>query len=198
MKEYNNLGEYSVGFALTGSFCVFDRVIPQMEAMAQKGISILPILSETVYNTSTRFYDKDELIERIHQITGRYPIHDIIGAEPIGPQKLCDVIIVAPCTGNTMAKIANGIVDSCVLMAAKAVHRNDGKIVLAISSNDALKTNAVNLGKLLAMKNVYLVPFMQDDYINKPTSLVADMSQIIQTCEHALANKQLQPMIISQ
>ncbi len=105
------------------------------------------------------------------------------------------MIIVAPCTGNTMAKMANGIVDSCVLMAIKAVHRNNGKIILAISSNDALKTNAINLGKLLAMKNVYFVPFLQDDYINKPASLVADMNEIITTCENALIDKQIQPIL---
>lgn len=197
MCEYNDISDKRIAFALTGSFCVFDKVLPEIKKMTDLGISVLPVFSETVYNTDTRFYDSKQLVDDVYSITGKFPIHTVVGAEPIGPKNLADLIVVAPCTGNTMAKMANGIVDSCVLMAVKAVHRNGGKIIIAISSNDALKTNAINLGKLLAMKNVYFVPFGQDDCDGKPTSLVADMSKIMDTCAVAENNKQIQPMLIS-
>lgn len=196
MSEYSELNNKRVAVALTGSFCVFDKVLPEIKKMTDLGLNVLPIFSETVYNTDTRFYDSKQLVDDIYEMTGRFPIHSVVGAEPIGPKNLVDIIVVAPCTGNTMAKMANGIVDSCVLMAVKAVHRNDGKVIIAMSSNDALKTNAINLGKLLAMKNVYFVPFGQDDYDGKPASLVADMTKILDTCVNAESNKQIQPMLI--
>lgn len=195
MFENENISGVNIGFAMTGSFCVFDRVVPQIKKIVDAGANVLPILSETVYKTSTRFYNAEALVEHITDITGKEPIHNIVGAEPIGPKNLCDIIIVAPCTGNTMAKMANGIVDSCVLMATKAVQRNNGKVVLAISSNDALKLNAVNLGKLLGMKNIYFVPFGQDSYESKPASLVADMDKIVDTCVCAMNDIQIQPLL---
>lgn len=196
MSGVNKLKGVNIAFAMTGSFCVFDKVLPQMKKIVDTGAKVLPIFSETVYSTETRFYKIEDLINDVRQITGAEPIHTITGAEPIGPKKLCDIIIVAPCTGNTMAKMANGIVDSCVLMAVKAVHRNSGKVILAISSNDALKINAINLGRLLAMENVFFVPFGQDDHDGKPASLVAQMDNILDTCICAYEGKQIQPMLL--
>jgi len=197
MSDESKLKGVNIGFAMTGSFCVFSKVIPQMKRIVDIGGNIVPIFSETVYKTTTRFYDAEDLYNDIKEITGKDPIHDIVAAEPIGPKNLCDIMIVAPCTGNTMAKMANGIVDSCALMSAKSVQRNNGKVILAISSNDALKLNAVNLGKLLGMKNIYFVPFGQDNYVSKPSSMVADMDKIIETCIYALDDKQIQPMLLN-
>lgn len=184
-----------IGFALTGSFCTFSKVMTELEALSGSGADIYPIMSEMVWNTSTRFGTADEFKDKVRAICGKDIIHDIKGAEPIGPRHFLDALVVAPCTGNTISKIANGITDTSVSMAAKANLRNKCPLVLAISSNDALGANAKNIGILLNSANVYFVPFGQDDPTGKPDSLVADMTKIRDALSSALGGKQLQPII---
>ena len=191
------LEKMNIAFAMTGSFCVMDQVIPQMERLVEKTITVLPIFTDAVYNTDTRFISSRDLIDRVRDITGFLPLHTIKEVEPIGPKKLADMAVVAPCTGNTLAKMASGIVDSAVLMTAKAVLRNSGKVILAISTNDGLGNNAENIGRLLNCKNVYFVPFGQDSPEVKPNSLVANMDLIYETCAMAAEGKQLQPLLIT-
>ena len=184
-----------IGFALTGSFCTLSKVMTELENLKNEGADIFPVMSETVWSTSTRFGTNDEFITGVQSICKKDIIHDITGAEPIGPKAFLDALIIAPCTGNTLSKIANGITDSSVTMAAKANLRNRCPLIIAISSNDALGANAKNLGALLNTQNVYFVPFRQDDYLNKPDSLVADMTKISETLKCALSGKQIQPLI---
>ncbi len=186
-----------IAFAMTGSFCVLDKVIPQIEKMVEKHITVIPIFTQAVYETDTRFYDSKDLIDRIREITGYLPMHTIKDVEPIGPKKMADMAVIAPCTGNTLAKMAAGIVDSAVLMTAKAVLRNSGQVILAISTNDGLGNNAENIGRLMNCKNVYFVPYGQDNPVVKPNSLVANMDLIYDTCEMAAQGKQLQPLLIT-
>ncbi len=186
----------TVGFAITGSFCTFSKVFPEIEGTVKEGAKVVPIMSEISYNTDTRFGKAKEHIERLEQITGEKVIATIRDAEPIGPKKLLDVLVVAPCTGNTIAKIANGIADSSVTLAVKSHLRNKRPVVIAVSTNDGLANNAKNIGVLSNMKNIYLVPIGQDDWVEKENSLVADMKQIIPATEVALDGKQLQPIII--
>lgn len=185
-----------IGLVLTGSHCTVGEVIPAVKDLAAEGAVIFPIFSYTVSETDNRFYQVAELEEAIKAITTQPIIKTITAAEPIGPQKWFDVVVVAPCTGNTMAKLANGIVDSPALMAAKAHLRNQRPVVLAISSNDALGLNARNLGILLNSKNIYFVPFRQDSPMEKANSLVSEMSLITATIQHALAGKQIQPLLL--
>ncbi len=191
-----NLSGKTVGFALTGSHCTFEQIIPVIQAMVDKGASVIPIVSEAVLTTDTRFGKAEDWIGTIERITRQKCITTIAGAEPVGPKKLLDVLVIAPCSGNTISKLANAITDTPVLMAAKAQMRNQRPVVLAISTNDGLGLNGVNIGRLWAVKNIYMVPFGQDDPSNKTTSLVADMRQIVNTVEAALDKKQLQPMVI--
>jgi dipicolinate synthase subunit B len=184
------------GFALTGSFCVFDKVIPQIELLVKNKVNVIPIMSQSVYNTDTRFFKACDLIDKIDKITGRLPLHTITAVEPIGPNKLTDILVIAPCTGNSLAKLAAGITDSPALMAAKSTLRNSRPVVIAISTNDALSTNAQNIGRLLARKNIYFVPFGQDNHVSKPNSLVARMDLIYDTCVCALEGKQIQPLLL--
>lgn len=184
------------GFAMTGSFCVFDKVIPQIELMVKNNVNVIPIMSQSVYNTDTRFYKACDLIDKIDIITGRLPLHTITAVEPIGPNKLTDILVMAPCTGNSLAKLAAGITDSPALMAAKSTLRNSRPVVIAVSTNDALSTNAQNIGRLLARKNIYFVPFGQDNHVTKPNSLVANMDLIYDTCVSALEGKQIQPLLL--
>lgn len=186
----------TVGFAITGSFCTFSKVFPEIEGVVKAGAKVVPIMSEISYNTDTRFGKAKEHIERLEQITGERVIATIRDAEPIGPKKLLDILVVAPCTGNTIAKIANGIADSSVTLAVKSHLRNKRPVVIAASTNDGLANNARNIGVLSNMKNIYLVPIGQDDWVEKENSLVADMRQIIPATEAALEGKQLQPVII--
>ncbi len=183
------------GFAMTGSFCTFSQVLPQIEKLCLSGCKVTPIMSECAASTDTRFGKASDFIEKIEEITGEKIIKTIKEAEPIGPRGLLDILIVAPCTGNSMAKIANGICDSSVTMAAKAHLRNGRPILIAPSSNDALSGGAKNIGALLNMKNVFFVPFGQDDCIKKPTSLVAKMEEILPAMESALLGKQIQPIL---
>lgn len=185
----------NIGFAICGSFCTFSMVIPQIEILQKKGYNIIPIMSGISYCTDTRFGNAAEHIKHIEDITGNKVIHTIKEAEPIGPKHLLDAIIVAPCTGNTLGKLANGITDSCVTMAVKAHLRNGGPIIIAISTNDGLSASGKNIGVLQNMKNYYFVPYGQDDPIKKPTSLVAHMELIPDTLELALQGKQIQPLL---
>lgn len=190
------LNGVKVGFAITGSFCTFSKIIPQIENLVNEGADIYPIISDSVNNFDTRFNTAEDFKNKLQAITGKSPINSIVTAEPIGPKALLDILIIAPCTGNTAAKIANAITDGPVTMACKAHLRNMKPVVIGISTNDGLGANAKNIGTLLAMKNVYMVPFGQDDPIKKCTSLVADFNQILPTVISALENKQLQPMLI--
>jgi len=185
-----------IGFAMTGSFCVIDDVLPEMQRLLNEKCKITPIFSETVYNTDTRFFLAKDLIETVKNMTGMLPLHTIEQVEPIGPKNLLDMLVIAPCTGNTIAKMAAGVVDSPVLMAAKAVIRNNRPVVIAVSTNDGLGNNAASLGFLLAKKNFYFVPFGQDNPKDKPNSLVADMTKIADTCMLAMEFRQIQPLLV--
>lgn len=185
-----------VGFAMTGSYCTFDEVLKALAALAGDGrFDLYPVMSERAYSTSTRFGTAESFVKRVTELTGREPIHDILGAEPIGPKKLFDVMIVAPCTGNTIAKLAYGITDSSVTMAVKANLRNGKPVILAVSTNDALSTAARNIGELLARRNIYFVPYRQDDFVKKPQSMVALMHLIPETLDAVLEGRQLMPLI---
>ena len=187
----------NIGFAMCGSFCTFSKVIPQIELLAKKGFNIYPIMSETACSTDTRFGTARELVNKVEELTHKEVINSIYLAEPIGPKKLLDIIIVAPCTGNTLAKITYGITDTSVTMAVKAHLRNQKPVLLAVSTNDALGNAAKNIGNLMNFKNIYFVPMGQDDYINKPSSIVADFDSIYVAMMSALDGKQYQPMIQS-
>lgn len=187
----------NVGFAMCGSFCTFSKVIPQIELLAKKGFNIYPIMSETAYNTDTRFGTAQYFIDKVKGLTNKEIINSVYLAEPIGPKKLLDILIVAPCTGNTLAKITHGITDTSVTMAVKAHLRNQKPVLLAVSTNDALGNAAKNIGNLMNFKNIYFVPMGQDDYVNKPSSIVADFDSIYVALLSALDGKQYQPMMIS-
>jgi len=185
-----------IGFAMCGSFCTFDRVIEELRKMAGLGWSILPIMSDVAYNTDTRFGKAEDFRKAVKEAAGCDKIiHTITEAEPIGPKHLVDVVVVAPCTGNTLAKLAMGITDSPVTMAVKSHLRNCRPVVIAISSNDSLAANAKNIGILLNTKNIYFVPFGQDNPEQKVTSIIADMSKIIPAVEMAVKGLQLQPLL---
>lgn len=192
-----NLHGVKIGFALTGSHCTIGEVLPQIEKLIKAGTQVFPIISPAVNNVSTRFGEAKDIKERLKKITGNRIIKSIVDAEPIGPQKMFDIIVIAPCTGNTLAKLANGIIDTPVLMSAKAQLRNQRPVVLAISTNDGLGLNAKNLGILLATKNIFIVPFGQDDPLQKPTSLVSRLDLLLPTIEKALKREQIQPILLS-
>ncbi len=185
----------TIGFAMTGSFCTFEAVLRQMEELVQRDYDILPILSDNAAKLDTRFMTASSLHERIRAITGREPIVTLQEAEPIGPKKLTDLYLIAPATGNSLAKLVNGIFDTPALLGAKSHLRNDRPLVLAVSTNDALSSAAQNIGRLMAWRNVYMVPFRQDNALKKPRSLVADFTQIPKTITSALCGVQLQPMV---
>ena len=185
-----------VGFAVTGSFCTHRASLHAMEDLVKQGVDVYPILSYNSSEMSTRFMANTELIERSIAISGHEPICTIKDAEPIGPKKLFDAVVIVPCTGNTLAKLANSITDTPVLMAAKSHLRNNRPLILAVSTNDGLSGSAKNIGLLLSMKNYYFVPFGQDDCVRKPFSLVADFGLLGETLSAALAGKQLQPVLL--
>ena len=189
-------GDITLGFALTGSSCTFSKVIPQIEVLSGLGYDIVPILSENTASTDTRFGTAESHIKRVEEITGHRVIASIPEAEPIGPKKLLDILVIAPCTGNTIAKLANGIADSAVTLATKSHLRNNRPVVVAVSSNDGLGANAKNIGTLLVRKHIYMVPFGQDDCVEKENSLVAHFDKIPETVERALQGKQLQPLLM--
>ena len=185
----------NVGFALCGSFCTFSKVFPVMELLT-RDYWVTPVFSDAAYSTDTRFGTAAEHIELAEEICGTSSIHTIVQAEPIGPKKLFDILVIAPCTGNTLAKLAHGIADGPVTMAAKSHLRNGRPVLIAVSTNDALNTAAENIGRLMARKHYYFVPFRQDDPTGKPNSMVADFSAIPQALEAALKGVQLQPVIL--
>lgn len=187
----------TVGFALCGSFCTFKKVIPQMKKLVDEGYKVIPIMSHTAYNTDTRFGKAKDFNDEIEKICKEEIIHTITGAEPIGPKELLDVLVIAPCTGNTLGKLANGISDTSVTLATKAHLRNQRPVIIAVSTNDALGASAKNIGLLMNSKNIYFVPMEQDDYINKPNSIVADFKYIPDTVREVLATKQQpQPILL--
>ncbi len=188
----------TIGFGLTGSHCTYEEVQPAMEALVETGARVIPVLSYTVQSTSTRFAEADEWVATIERITGEKAIKTIPEAEPLGPSKLLDCMLIAPCTGNSLAKLANAMNESPVLMATKSTLRNDRPVVVSISTNDGLGLNATNIGKLLATKNIFFVPFGQDDPWKKINSLVARNELILPTIEHAMRKVQIQPMIVEK
>ncbi len=185
-----------IGFALTGSSCNYRNIFPVIEDLADKGADIYPIISHAADTFDTRFGTAEEWKNKLKEITGRELISTIIDAEPVGPKLKLDVLAVAPCTGNTAAKIANAITDTSVTMACKAHLRNQRPLVLAIATNDGLGANAKNIGLLLNTKNIYFVPFGQDDALNKPNSLIAEFDKLEDTIEAAILGKQLQPLLV--
>lgn len=185
-----------VGFAITGSFCTFAKTIPQIEKLINEGAEVFPIISDSVNDFDTRFGAAEDFKNTLQLITGKKLINTIVDAEPIGPKALLDILVIAPCTGNTIAKIANAVTDGPVTMACKAHLRNMRPVVIAVSTNDGLSANAKNIGTLLNTKNIYFVPFGQDDPIKKCTSLVADFEQILPTITSALLNNQIQPVLV--
>ncbi len=186
-----------IGYALTGSFCTFEKAIVAMQELVELGYEIHPIMSHMAYTTDTRFGKAIDFANRLETISGNSVIHTITGAEPIGPQNLLDLMIVAPCTGNTLGKLAAGITDTSVTMAVKAHLRNQKPVLIGVSTNDALSGTAKNIGLLLNAKNVFFVPMSQDDPQNKTTSVVAHFDQLIGATLAALDGRQLQPIFVS-
>lgn len=187
-----------IGFALCGSFCTHQEALKALEALCGEYETVIPIVSEVCTVTDTRFGKARDLLSELERITGHTVISTIPAAEPVGPKKLLDALVIAPCTGNTLGKLANGITDSAVTMAAKAHLRNDRPVVIGIATNDGLSGSAANIGTLLARKNYYFVPFGQDDAFGKPCSLIADLSQLPAAVSAALEGKQHQPLLLRQ
>lgn len=184
-----------IGIALTGSFCTFEKMFQELQKLKDAGADIYPIMSDASQTIESRFGNPDMYIAKIKEITQKEPILSISGAEPIGPKAYLDALAILPCTGNTAAKLANGITDTPVLMAAKAHMRNNKPLVISISTNDGLGMNLKNIGLLCNSKNIYFVPFGQDNYQAKPNSLVAHIDLLIPTLEMALEHKQYQPIL---
>lgn len=190
MKKLN------IGFAICGSFCTFELIFDVMQKLIDDGHNILPIFTFNTASTDTRFGTAKDFAKKIEQLTGKKPIDSLVGAEPIGPKGLVDIVVVAPCTGNTLSKIANAITDGPVTMVVKAHLRNNKPVVIGISSNDSMGINFKNLGSLYNQKNIYFVPFGQDDFEKKPNSLISDYTKIPETIEKALLGEQLQPVLL--
>lgn len=188
--------DWKIGFAFCGSFCTYDKAMAALERVHARWGDVTPIISEKSAATDTRFGAAHDFMREMQRICDKRPIDSIKAAEPIGPKKLFDVLVICPCTGNTLAKLAAGITDSSVTMAAKAHLRNGKPLVIAVSTNDGLAASARNLGTLLDKKNVYFVPFRQDDPAKKPASLVADFELVPETIEAAMAGVQLQPVLL--
>ena len=187
----------NVGIALTGSYCTYDKVFPQIERLVNENANVYPIFSERSQSVDTRFGNAKDFLRKARDITGKEPITTIVEAEKLGPNNLLDIVVIAPCTGNTLAKMANAVTDSTVLMAVKGLLRNNKPVVFAVSTNDALSNNLKNIGLLINVKNIYFVPFGQDNYKGKPNSMVAHFDLILPTLEEALDGRQLQPIILS-
>lgn len=189
------MSKIRLGFGLTGSFCTFAQVIKQMEILSEY-YDIIPIMSYNAASLDTRFGKAQEHIDRIEKITGKKVIRTIEDAEPIGPKNMTDIMLIAPCTGNTLAKLNMSITDTPITMAIKSHLRNNRPVIIAVSTNDALSGSAKNIGALQNTRNYYFVPYRQDNYENKPTSIVADFNEIHNTIEYVLENsKQIQPII---
>ena len=189
------MNNITVGYAFCGSFCTISDSVKALKELAKQDIKIIPIMSQIVYTTDTRFGKAEDIINEIEEICNQKTVHTIASAEPIGPKNLLDIIIVAPCTGNTLAKIALGITDTPVTMAVKAHLRNNKPVVLAPATNDALGASCKNIGLLHNTKNIYFVPYRQDDPQKKNNSLICDFSLIPETVEKALNGEQIQPIL---
>lgn len=185
-----------VGFAFCGSFCTYDHVMPALERVKARYGDVTPIISEKSAETDSRFGPAHEFIREMERICDKRVIDTIPKAEPIGPKKLLDVLVIAPCTGSTLSRLANGMSDTSVTMAAKAMWRNGRPVVVAVSTNDGLAGSAKNIAALLDKKHVFFVPYRQDDPVGKPTSLVADFTKINDTVDAALQGRQLQPLLL--
>ena len=185
----------TIGFAICGSFCTFKSVFKEIENLVKAGYDIVPIMSENAYSFDTRFGEAAFWQDEFKRITKKDIIHTIKDAEPIGPKKLLDALIIAPCTGNTLAKLSNGIADTSVTLATKAHLRNARPVVIAVSTNDALANAGKNIGSLMNYKHTYFVPFRQDSFKNKPCSCVADFTLLEKTLENALNGIQIQPIL---
>lgn len=184
----------NIGFAMCGSFCTFEKAIREIEKLVNNDYNVIPIMSETAYCTDTRFGTAVDFINRIESVTKNRIISSISDAEPIGPKKMCDLVAVAPCTGNTLAKLSNGVTDTAVTMAVKSHLRICRPVLICAATNDALGASARNIGQLINTKNIYFVPMSQDDFVNKPKSLVGDFERLPECVENALNGKQVQPI----
>lgn len=186
----------NIGFVFTGSFCTLSKAITILKQIKEQGASIIPVVSFIVFNLDTKFGKAKDIIEQIEEIAGREVIHTIQDAEPIGPKKMTDVMAIVPCSGNTISKLANDIIDTPATMAAKSHLRNGRPLVIAPSTNNGLSGNAENMGKLLNRKNYYFVPFGQDNPITKPRSIVFDSDRVIKTIVYALEGEQISPILV--
>ena len=191
-----DLSSYTIGYGITGSFCTFEKTKIAVGELVKLGAAVVPIFSYNVQKMDTRFGGAKEFMEAVEEITGNHGIRTIQEAEPIGPKANLDVMVIAPCTGNTMAKLWNGITDSPVLMASKAHLRNQKPLVISISTNDAMGMNFKNIGNLMNTKNIYFVPFGQDDYKKKPASLIGDLKLLPDTIDLAMEGRQIQPVVV--
>ena len=183
----------TIGFAMCGSFCTFSKAFEQMSALVSAGYDVIPIMSQNAYSTDTRFGSAADMVKRAEDITGKRVLSTSVYTEPLGPKKLCDLLLIAPCTGNTLAKLSLGVTDTSVTMAAKSHLRVQRPVLVCAATNDALGASAQNIGRLLNTKNIFFVPLSQDDPANKPKSLVADFSRIPECAAAALEGRQLQP-----
>ena len=184
-----------IGYALTGSFCTFRKSIESLKDLVRAGYDVYPIMSENAYSIDTRFGKAKDFREEIEDICGNKIIATIDEAEPIGPKKLCDVVIVSPCTGNTLSKLSNGIYDTPVTLAVKSHLRNERPVLLGVSTNDALRSSAKNIGSLMNYKHIYFIPLCQDDFEGKPYSIVCDFEKTSEAVKCAMEGRQLQPFI---
>ena len=192
MMDFSN---YNIGLGITGSFCTFAKARKEIQRLCDMGANVVPVFSFNAQTCDTRFGSAKDYVDGICEITGNEGIRTICAAEPIGPNNFLDIMVIAPCTGNTAAKLCNGITDTPVLMATKAHMRNGKALVIAISTNDALGASFKNIGMLMNMKNIYFVPFGQDNCKSKPNSMIAKMELLPDTIEAALAGKQIQPIL---
>ena len=189
------MADIRIGFAITGSFCTFKAVFEQMKRLCEAGYDVTPIMSQSAYETDTRFGRAKDWVRMAEEMTGKPVIHTIAQAEPIGPKKLLDLLILAPCTGNTLGKLACGIYDTAPSLAVKSHRRNDRPVLIAVSTNDALAVSAGSIGMLQSRKGMFFVPYGQDDAEGKPCSCVADFEKILPAAQAALEGRQLQPLI---
>lgn len=188
------MSKICIGYAMCGSFCTFSKAISQLKKLVSLGYDIVPIMSYNASKTDTRFGNAEEFVSQVEEITGKKIIDSIVSAEPIGPKKMCDLLIISPCTGNTLSKISLGITDTPVTMAAKSHLRIERPLLISLATNDALGATAQNIGRLLNTKNVYFVPMGQDDPVKKPNSLVSDFELVLDSAVSALDGKQIQPI----
>lgn len=194
MKDLKGL---NLGFAMCGSFCTFSKALILMKNLIDMGVNVFPIMSYNAYNTSTRFGEASDINFKIESLTNKTIIHTNLDAEPLGPKSIIDALLIAPCTGNTIAKMANSITDTPVLLTAKSLLRNGKPIIIALATNDGISGSLKNIGHLLEKKNIFFVPLGQDDVVKKPFSLVADLSQTPETIALALDHTQKQPVFIT-